>query len=100
MARFKILLFLLVVGLASASVAAAWWYYTREIGHTDAVTKEIKVIQKNKSVLPDAGLAKFEKAVGILLINATPDTNPHLLRDNTFINNQHDVQRSSTARAA
>lgn len=41
-----------------------------------------------------------EKAVGILLINATPDTNPHLLRDNTFINNQHDVQRSSTARAA
>jgi hypothetical protein len=46
---------------------------------------------------PAKGLS--EEAVGILLINATPDTNPHLLRDNTFINNQHDVQRSSTAQA-
>ena len=36
-------------------------------------------------------------AVGIFLANVNPDTNPHLLRDNLFANNELNVQRISTA---
>jgi hypothetical protein len=39
------------------------------------------------------------KSVGIFLVNADPNVNPHLLQDNTFINNDLDVQRVSTAAA-
>lgn len=37
------------------------------------------------------------KAVGIFLVYADPASNPHLLRDNFFANNEHNVQRVSTA---
>ena len=38
-------------------------------------------------------------SVGIFLAAADPNSNPHLLRDNTFANNQLDVQRQSTEAA-
>jgi hypothetical protein len=43
------------------------------------------------------GLAAI--AVGIFLVNADPDSNPHLLQDNLFINNELDVQRYSSEAA-
>lgn len=39
------------------------------------------------------------KSVGIALFNAEPDVNPHIFQENTFSNNQLDVQRQSTAAA-
>jgi len=38
-------------------------------------------------------------AIGILLVYADPESNPHLLRDNTFIANELDVRRAATAQA-
>lgn len=38
-------------------------------------------------------------SVGIFLVNADPSANPHLLQENTFINNDLNVQRVSTAAA-
>jgi len=38
-------------------------------------------------------------ALGILLVYATPDSNPYLLRDNTYIDNELDVLRASSSRA-
>jgi len=38
-------------------------------------------------------------SVGIFLVSADPSVNPHLLQENTFINNDLDVQRVSTAKA-
>jgi hypothetical protein len=40
-----------------------------------------------------------ESAVGIFLVFAKPTSNPHLLRDNVFINNQLNVQRIASAAA-
>ena len=39
------------------------------------------------------------KSVGIFLVNADPAVNPHLLQENTFINNDLNVQRVSSAGA-
>lgn len=46
---------------------------------------------------PGNGLAN--KSGGIFLAFADPAANPHLLRDNRFVNNETDVQRFSTAQA-
>lgn len=46
---------------------------------------------------PTGGIGAI--AVGIFLVNADPDANPHLLQDNTFINNELNVQRVSTEQA-
>jgi hypothetical protein len=35
-------------------------------------------------------------SAGIILVNADPASNPHLLRDNIFANNEINVQRFST----
>lgn len=66
MSRFKILLFLLSVGIASGCVAGAWWYYTRVLGHDEIVHGEVKQMQTTKSSLPDASLGRFDKAVAMI----------------------------------
>jgi len=38
-------------------------------------------------------------SVGITLFNAQPSTNPHLVTENVFVNNQVNIQRQSTAAA-
>jgi hypothetical protein len=40
-----------------------------------------------------------QSAVGIFLVFATPSSNPHIVRDNVFANNQVNVQRIATAAA-
>ena len=40
-----------------------------------------------------------QSSVGIFLVNAQPSSNPHLVRDNVFSNNQVNIQRISTAAA-
>lgn len=40
-----------------------------------------------------------EWSVGIFLVYADPSSNPHLQRDNVFVNNQFNVQRIATAAA-
>ncbi len=41
MSRFKILVFLLAVGIAGSVLAAAYWYYTRVLGHESLVQGQI-----------------------------------------------------------
>jgi hypothetical protein len=40
-----------------------------------------------------------QSPVGIFLVFATPSSNPHIVRDNIFANNQVNVQRTATAAA-
>jgi hypothetical protein len=48
-------------------------------------------ITDHYSLVKDHGAAGF--SVGIFLVAADPKTNPHLLQDNVFQNNQLNVQR-------
>jgi hypothetical protein len=40
-----------------------------------------------------------QSSAGILLIFAQPSSNPHLIRDNVFVNNQVNVERLASAAA-
>ena len=66
MSRFKIIVFLLAVGIAGSIVATAYWYYTRVLGHDTQVQREIRQIQNQKSALPDPGVKRFDWAVEML----------------------------------
>lgn len=52
-------------------------------------------ILRDHTYIPAVGIYEF--AVGIALFNAEPDTQPHLLQENTFSGNQLDVQRQGSA---
>lgn len=66
MSRFKIVIFLMAVGIAGSVIAAAYWYYTRVMGHDTKVQKEIKQLQTQKAALPDPGVRRFDKAIELL----------------------------------
>jgi hypothetical protein len=40
-----------------------------------------------------------QSSVGVFLVYAKPSSNPHLLQDNVFANNQVNVQRIASAAA-
>jgi hypothetical protein len=40
-----------------------------------------------------------QSSVGIFLVYATPSSNPHLIQENVFVNNQVNVQRIGSAAA-
>lgn len=69
MSRFKIVIFLMAVGIAGSTIAAAYWYYTRVMGHDSKVQREIKQLQAQKSALPDPGVRRFDKAIEQLNAN-------------------------------
>ncbi|RBP46165.1 LysM domain-containing protein [Roseimicrobium gellanilyticum] len=73
MSRFKIVIFLMAVGIAGSVIAAAYWYYTRVMGHDTKVQKEIKQLQTQKTALPDPGVRRFDKAVELLNENNFPE---------------------------
>jgi hypothetical protein len=66
MSRFKIVIFLMAVGIAGSVIAAAYWYYTRVLGHDTKVQKEIKQLQSQKATLPDPGVKRFDRAIELL----------------------------------
>ena len=66
MSRFKILVFIIAVGIAGSTLAAAYWYSTRVLGKDDRLANQIHQMQKRKSDLPDPGIKRFEKAVELL----------------------------------
>jgi hypothetical protein len=66
MSRFKIVIFLLAVGIAGSVIATAYWYYTRVLGHDTKVRGEIKQLQAQKTTLPDPGVKRFDKAIELL----------------------------------
>jgi hypothetical protein len=69
MSRFKIVIFLMAVGIAGSVIAAAYWYYTRVMGHDTKVQGEIKELQAQKTTLPDPGVKRFDRAVELLKEN-------------------------------
>jgi len=66
MSRFKILVFLLAVGLAGTVLATAYWYYTRVLGKDDRLSRQIEQLKKAKGNLPDPGIKRFDKAIELL----------------------------------
>ncbi|QIF02611.1 LysM peptidoglycan-binding domain-containing protein [Roseimicrobium sp. ORNL1] len=66
MSRFKIVIFLMAVGIAGSIIATAYWYYTRVLGHDTKLQGEIKQLQAQKTTLPDPGVKRFDKAVELL----------------------------------
>jgi hypothetical protein len=66
MSRFKIVIFFMAVGIAGSVIAAAYWYYTRVMGHDTKVQKEITQLQTQKTDLPDPGVRRFDKAIELL----------------------------------
>lgn len=69
MSRFKIVIFLMAVGIAGSIIATAYWYYTRVLGHDTKVQREIKQLQAQKTALPDPGVKRFDKAIELLNAN-------------------------------
>ena len=49
----------------------------------------------NHFYIPAVGISEF--SAGIVLFNAPPNLNPHLLQENSFSGNQLNIQRSGTA---
>ena len=49
----------------------------------------------NHFYIPAVGISEF--SAGIVLFNAPPNLNPHLLQNNSFFGNQINIQRSGTA---
>ncbi|WP_038168155.1 LysM peptidoglycan-binding domain-containing protein [Verrucomicrobium sp. BvORR106] len=66
MSRFKILVFLLAVGIAGSVLAAAYWYYTRVLGHESVVQGQIKNLQGKHTNLPDPGVRRFDEAMELI----------------------------------
>jgi len=62
-AQFKLLLFLVTVGLMLSSVGTAYWYYVRVIRPEMRVKSEIAGIKDSKLPTIDPGLRRFETAV-------------------------------------
>jgi hypothetical protein len=69
MSRFKIVIFLMAVGIAGSIIATAYWYYTRVLGHDTKLQGEIKQLQSQKTTLPDPGVKRFDKAIELLNAN-------------------------------
>ncbi len=69
MSRFKIVVFLLAVGIAGSIIATSYWYYTRVLKRDTTTQKEITQLQKQKANLPDPGVRRFEKAIEQLRSN-------------------------------
>lgn len=63
MSRFKILVFFLAVGIAGSVLAAAYWYYTRVLGHESLVQGQISKMQGKQASLPDPGVRRFDEAM-------------------------------------
>jgi LysM repeat protein len=62
-AQFKLLLFLMTVGLMLSSMGAVYWYYLRVIRPELRVKSEIAEIKDSKLPAPDPGMRRFEAAV-------------------------------------
>jgi hypothetical protein len=63
MSRFKILVFILVIGIAGSILASAYWYYTRVLGHDNTVAGQIEQLKGKKNAPPDPGIKRFDKAI-------------------------------------
>lgn len=66
MSRFKILVFILTIGIAGSVIAGAYWYYTRILGHDSTLESEIQALQHKKTAPPDPGIRRFERAIEIV----------------------------------
>lgn len=62
-AQFKLLLFLVTVGLMLSSVGTAYWYYVRVIRPEMRVKSEIAGIKESKLPTVDPGLRRFDAAI-------------------------------------
>jgi LysM repeat protein len=70
MSRFKIIVFLMAVGVLAAILASAWWYYVHVFAPDAEVESGLHKMQQTKGAAPpDPGLKRFEKAVELISNN-------------------------------
>ena len=62
-AQFKLLLFIITVGLMLGSMATAWWFYARVMRPEMRVKSEIAQIQKSEQHKVDPGARRYDAAV-------------------------------------
>lgn len=63
MSRLKILVFFLALCITGSVLAAAYWFYTRVMGHDTALETQIHEMSGKKVAPPDPGIRRFEAAL-------------------------------------
>jgi hypothetical protein len=67
MSRFKIIVFLMAVGVLAAILASAWWYYVHVFAPDAEVESGLNAMQQTKGKAPpDPGVKRFDKAVELI----------------------------------
>jgi LysM repeat protein len=64
--QLKLLLFLIVVGIATGTFALAWWMYRNIVSHDLDIASEITTMKKSALPPPDPGAHHFRTAVDLI----------------------------------
>ncbi|MCP5558667.1 MAG: LysM peptidoglycan-binding domain-containing protein [Verrucomicrobiaceae bacterium] len=65
-AQFKLLIFLITVGLAGGSLAVAWWFWENVLQREEHALEDIAAIKKSDMPRIDPGAKRFEAAVDLI----------------------------------
>ncbi len=65
-AQFKLLIFLITVGLAGGSLAVAWWFWENVLQREEHALEDIAAIKKGDMPQIDPGAKRFEAAVDLI----------------------------------
>src|SRR5262245_34232860 len=66
MSRFKIIVFLMALGVLAGILATAYWFYSRVIAPDAEVAAELHSKQGKGQVQADPGVKRFEKAIELI----------------------------------
>ena len=66
MSRFKIIVFLMAMGVLAGIFATAWWFYIRVIAPDAEVASELSHMHGKGALPPDPGIKRFEKAIELI----------------------------------
>lgn len=66
MSRFKIIVFLMAVGVLAAILTTAWWFYVRVIAPDAATETQLSEMHGKGARPPDPGIKRFEKAAELI----------------------------------
>ena len=65
-AQFKLLIFLITVGLAGGSLAVAWWFWENVLQREEHALEDIAAIKKGDMPQIDPGAKRFEAAIDLI----------------------------------
>lgn len=66
MSRFKIIVFLMAVGVLAAILSTAWWFYIHVISPDVDIQSELSAMHDKHAAPADPGIKRFEKAVELI----------------------------------